>query len=198
MCGEARDHVGRVGEGLADAGDERVVVHVTGLGAGEQVGGDDERHEGPPEPGEWVSSRDENRTEMPKCAHNHLARRSTPRRLWLRQVLEAMKIAVPSARDRGEREPLFRETSPRGRWTRSSARCSAGRAVRRATDCGSGWLPVLGVLREGQIVPAHRGDPVTTGASAEGDVPREELPLPDYDHLPIGSLQHRIRTDECQ
>jgi hypothetical protein len=35
---------------------------------------------------------------------------------------------------------------------------------------------------------------MTTGASAEGDVPREELPLPDYDHLPIGSLQHRIRT----
>ncbi|MCW2609145.1 MAG: hypothetical protein JWM15_391, partial [Cryptosporangiaceae bacterium] len=35
---------------------------------------------------------------------------------------------------------------------------------------------------------------MTTGASGKGDVPREELSLPDYDHLPIGSLEHRVRT----
>jgi hypothetical protein len=28
--------------------------------------------------------------------------------------------------------------------------------------------------------------------TAESD--RDELPIPDYDHLPIGSLQHRIRA----
>jgi hypothetical protein len=34
---------------------------------------------------------------------------------------------------------------------------------------------------------------MATGPSADDDVARQDLPLPDYDDLPIGSLQHRIR-----
>lgn len=29
------------------------------------------------------------------------------------------------------------------------------------------------------------------------DVAREDLPLPDFDHLPLGSLKHRIRSLEA-
>lgn len=31
-------------------------------------------------------------------------------------------------------------------------------------------------------------------STEEADVSAENLPLPDYDHLPMGSLQHRIRS----
>jgi len=31
----------------------------------------------------------------------------------------------------------------------------------------------------------------------DDDVRREDLPVPDYDHLPIGSLGHRIRSLEA-
>jgi hypothetical protein len=30
------------------------------------------------------------------------------------------------------------------------------------------------------------------------DVSRQDLPVPDYDHLPIGSLGHRIRSLEAE
>jgi hypothetical protein len=30
------------------------------------------------------------------------------------------------------------------------------------------------------------------------DVRREDLPIPDYDHLPIGSLGHRVRSLEAE
>ena len=32
------------------------------------------------------------------------------------------------------------------------------------------------------------------GTADEATPTRDELPLPDYDHLPLGSLAHRIRT----
>jgi hypothetical protein len=34
---------------------------------------------------------------------------------------------------------------------------------------------------------------MATGPSVDDDIARQDLPLPDYDDLPIGSLQHRIR-----
>lgn len=33
-----------------------------------------------------------------------------------------------------------------------------------------------------------------TGQEPEAPVTHGDLPLPNYDHLPLGSLQHRIRT----
>ena len=36
---------------------------------------------------------------------------------------------------------------------------------------------------------------MTTANQSSGPVPaHDDLPLPDYDHLPVGALQHRIRT----
>ncbi|NKY05959.1 hypothetical protein HF998_03020 [Cellulomonas hominis] len=33
---------------------------------------------------------------------------------------------------------------------------------------------------------------------SDDEVTRDELPVPDYDHLPVGSLGHRIRSLEAE
>jgi hypothetical protein len=34
--------------------------------------------------------------------------------------------------------------------------------------------------------------------SDSGSVPHDQLPLPDYDHLPVGSLEGRIRSLDAE
>ncbi len=63
----------------------------------------------------------------------------------------------------------------------TSTLTTAARRARRATAAA----------RTSEPAPAD-SEPAAAGPSP--DDPRSELPIPDYDHLPEGSLTHRIRT----